>query len=104
MIESEWLNSPGPYVQYTYDVDPKLAALILRYGFAFDDKFWYFIPKVKRGGALNSMPIVKRAPLWTYPCKSMPAEKAKRKKAARISCQSRLSTPIMIRRLKNERL
>lgn len=52
MFESEWLNSPGPYVQYTYDADPRLVAIIRRHGFAFDDRFWFWIPKTKRGGTV----------------------------------------------------
>ncbi len=75
----EWLNSPGPYVQYTYDPDPRLVALIRRHGFAFDDVFWYWIPRNKRGGELTVL-MVKRAPLWTYPTKSVPAEKAQQRK------------------------
>ena len=89
MISSEWLNSPGPYVQYTYDPDPRLVAIIRRYGFAFDDSYWFWIPRTRRGGELPLL-IVKRAPLWTYPNKSVPAEKAQRKKAARLKNQKRL--------------
>jgi hypothetical protein len=50
LIEFEWLNSPGPYVQYTYDADPRLVAIIRRHGFAFDERFWFWIPKTRRGG------------------------------------------------------
>lgn len=89
MIDSEWLNSPGPYVQYTYDADPKLIAIIRRHGFAFDEKHWYWIPKTKRGAELPML-LVKRAPLWTYPTKSVPAEKAQRKKAAQLHSQKKL--------------
>ena len=80
MIESEWLNNPGPYVSYTYDADPRLVAIIQRHGFAFDDRFWFWIPHSRRGGELRS-DLVKRSPLWTYPCKSVPAEKSARRKA-----------------------
>ena len=91
MIDSEWLNSPGPYVQYTYDPDPKLVAIIRRYGFAFDNEHWYWIPKAKRGGAELPMLMVKRAPLWTYPTKSVPAEKAQHKKAMQHQNQQKLT-------------
>jgi hypothetical protein len=81
VIVSEWLNSPGPYVQYTYNPDLRLVALIRRFGFAFDDCYWFWIPK-NRGGAELPTLMVKRAPLWTYPCKSIPAEKAQKRKAS----------------------
>lgn len=87
MIESEWLNSPGPYVQYTYNADPKLVAIIRRHGFAFDERFWYWVPKTKLG---QEQTMVKRAPLWTYPTKSVPAEKAQRKKASQHQKQKKL--------------
>ncbi len=78
MQESEWLNNPGPYTQYTHNPDLRLAQLIDRYGFVFDDKFWYWKPKVTRKSRGKTHNIVKRAPLWTYPCKSVPAEKSQR--------------------------
>ena len=77
---TEWLNTPSPYAQYTYDADPRLKQIILMYGFAFDDSFWYWIPRARRGELRTD--IVKRSPLWTYPNKSVPAEKSSRKKAA----------------------
>lgn len=86
--ESEWLNNPGPYTQYTHDPGPKLVQIIERFGFCFDDKYWYWIPKIKRKGKKNSG-IVKRAPLWTYPCKSVPAEKSKRHFAERYGKQKK---------------
>ena len=89
MIDSEWLNNPGPYVQYTYEADSRLIQIIRRHGFAFDGKFWYWIPKTKRGGEQATL-IVKRAPLWTYPNKSVPAEKAQRKKATQQPNQCKL--------------
>ena len=89
MISSEWLNSPGPYVQYTYDPDPKLVLIIRRHGFAFDEAHWFWIPKTKRG-VEQSVLMVKRAPLWTYPAKSVPAEKAQRKKARELKNQRKL--------------
>jgi len=89
LLESEWLNSPGPYVQYTYEADPRLVAIIRRHGFAFDDRFWYWIPKTKRGRELPLL-MVKRAPLWAYPCKSVPAEKAQRKKAGQHPNQKKI--------------
>lgn len=74
-MESEWLNSPGPYVQYTYNADPRLVRLIQAFGFAFDDKFWYWCPlcRGKNSRRVLNTSIVKRAPLWTYPTKSVPA-------------------------------
>ena len=87
----EWLNSPGPYVQYTYDPDPKLVLIIRRHGFCFDEAHWFWIPKTKRGGVEQLMLMVKRAPLWTYPTKSVPAEKAQRKKAAQQPNQKKLA-------------
>jgi hypothetical protein len=89
LFEPEWLNSPGPYVQYTYDADPRLVAIIRRHGFAFDDRFWYWIPKTKLGKE-QVLLMVKRAPLWTYPTKSVPAEKAQHKKAAEHQKQKKL--------------
>jgi pimeloyl-ACP methyl ester carboxylesterase len=89
LFDSEWLNSPGPYVQYTYDPDPKLIAVIRRHGFAFDGEHWFWIPRTKQGGEQATL-IVKRAPLWTYPTKSVPAEKAQRKKAAQLRNQKKL--------------
>jgi hypothetical protein len=91
-MESEWLNSPGPYVQYTYNADPRLVRLIQAFGFAFDDKFWYWCPlcRGKNSRRVLNTSIVKRAPLWTYPTKSVPAEKAQRKKASQLANQKRL--------------
>jgi hypothetical protein len=37
------------------------------------------------------MLMVKRAPLWTYPYKSVPAEKAQHKKAMKHPHQSKLA-------------
>lgn len=42
------------------------------------------------GGELPML-LVKRAPLWTYPNKSVPAEKAQRKKALRHPGQTKLT-------------
>jgi hypothetical protein len=89
LIDSEWLNSPGPYVQYTYGPDPNLVAIIRRHGFCFDDRFWYWIPKTKWGGE-QSMLMVKRSPLWTYPLKSVPAEKVKLQKVTQFFKQKQL--------------
>jgi hypothetical protein len=44
---------------------------------------------VQGGGELRT-DIVKRSPLWTYPNKSVPAEKAQRKKAAQLKNQRKL--------------
>jgi hypothetical protein len=64
------------------------VAIIRRHGFAFDDKYWYWIPKTKLG-AEQALLLVKRSPLWTYPTKSVPAEKAQRKKATQQPNQSK---------------
>lgn len=88
MIESEWLNRPGPYGQYTHNPDPRLIEIIRRHGFAFDDEFWYWIPKF-RNGKLNDK-MMKRAPLWTYPCKSVPAEKSRRHMAQNHGKQKKI--------------
>jgi hypothetical protein len=89
MQKSEWLNNPGPYTQYTHNPDPRLIKLIETYGFAFNDEFWYWIPKATRNGKKNQN-LVKRAPLWTYPCKSVPAEKSRRHIAERHGKQKKI--------------
>lgn len=77
--KTDWLNCKGNvYVQYsTADlVDPKLVYLIDVYGFAFDDSFWYWRVKPRaQGGNRKGINIIKRSPQWTYPQKSIPAEK-----------------------------
>jgi len=84
---AEWLNCPGPYAQYSYleQHDWRVARLLELYPFFFDDVYWYWKPKGKSAGA-----IIKRAPLWSYPNKSVPAEKAARKKAVSQKGQLRL--------------
>lgn len=80
----EWLNRPGPYGQYCYaDQNPRARVILSKYPFFFDDFFWYWNPKGRKD-------IIVRAPLWTFPCKSVPAEKAARKKAQSEKGQSRL--------------
>ncbi len=85
----EWLNTPGPYVQYTYDVDPKLSSIIQSNGFAFDDTYWYWHPR-RRNRKTPILDMIKRAPLWTYPCRSVPAEKSRKRKADRERGQRKL--------------
>jgi len=82
----DWLNCPGPYVSYAYldQCDWRVSRLLEIYPFFFDDDYWYWKPKSKCGA------IVKRAPLWTYPTKSVPAEKAARKKAISQKGQTKL--------------
>ena len=46
--------------------------------------------RLNGGGAELPMLMVKRSPLWTYPTKSVPAEKAQRKKAAQLGNQKKL--------------
>ena len=70
-MKEEWLNFRGPYGQYTRDPDPKMVTIIERWGFYFDDDFYYWIPKSKRN-------IVKRFPIWLYPQRVVSAEKHKR--------------------------
>lgn len=72
--EMEWLNVPNPYIQYTHNPHPKLVKIILKHGFSFDDKYWYWMPKYRKSSLLVG--IVKRSPLWTYPSKCIRAEKA----------------------------
>ncbi|MGD0072512.1 MAG: hypothetical protein ABSB71_13245 [Candidatus Bathyarchaeia archaeon] len=52
--------------------------------------FGFGFRKLSGGGAELPMLMVKRAPLWTYPTKSVPAEKAQRKKAAQLGNQRKL--------------
>lgn len=72
----DWLNCIGNlYVTYTNTPDPIMVQLIEKYGFIFDDDYWYWIPKQRKGNG-KRLGIVKRAPIWTYPVKSVPSEKA----------------------------
>jgi hypothetical protein len=75
---TEWLNCHNPYVQYTHEPDKTMVELIQRYGFLFDDDYWYWIPKY-RGSKREVPSMVKRSPLWTYPCKSVARESGKPK-------------------------
>lgn len=68
-----WIHGRSPFVDWTYEIDPKMLRILEKYPFVFDDEFWYWHPKTRRGAELKT--IVKRAPLWTYPQKSVPAEK-----------------------------
>lgn len=70
---SEWIHSKSPYTDWTYQIPPKALRLLEFYPFFFDDEHWYWHPKTRKG-AINRT-IMKRAPLWTYPNKSCPAEK-----------------------------
>jgi len=75
---TDWLNCKGnPYVQYSSSdlVDPKLVTLIDLYDFAFDDSFWYWRPRARRNH--KPLAIIKRSPIWTYPKKSVDAERPK---------------------------
>lgn len=72
----EWKCTPDLY--NTYEnlscVDAKMLLLIEKYGFFFDDEFFYWRPE--RNG--KKADIIKRRPLYWYPVKSTPAEKSKR--------------------------
>lgn len=67
---TEWLNTRDLYVQYAYEDQPKRDQLIKEFGFCFDDQYFYWNPKKRPD-------IVKRAPIWLYPKKSIPMEKPK---------------------------
>jgi hypothetical protein len=74
-LKAEWVHSKAPYTDWTYEIDPKALKLLELYPFFFDDEYWYWHPKTRKG-VLNRT-ILKRAPLWTYPNKSCPAESPK---------------------------
>ena len=57
------------------------SLLMVSFGFGF---------RRPSGGGEQQTLMVKRAPLWTYPTKSVPAEKAQRKKAAQQPNQKKL--------------
>ena len=66
---TEWLNFHGPYGQYARDgVDPKMLSIIRRWGFYFDDEWYYWEANGK----------VKRFPIWAYPQRVVNAERHKR--------------------------
>ena len=67
----EWLNFHGPYGQYTRDPDPEMVKIIERWGFYFDDDYYYWSPP-------NRKDVVKRFPIWAYPYRVINAEKHKR--------------------------
>ena len=58
------------------------SLLMVSFGFGF---------RRPSGGGEQSTLMVKRAPLWTYPTKSVPAEKAQRKKAGQQPNQRKLA-------------
>lgn len=62
-------------MDWTYELSWKELRLLEMYPFFFDDEYWYWHPKTRRGAVMRT--IIKRAPLWTYPQKSVPAEKHK---------------------------
>lgn len=71
---SEWLNARDLYVQYTHTFPLAGLKLIEKYGFLFDDSYFYWIPACK-GKKPVYFGIIKRAPLFMYPHKWTPAEK-----------------------------
>lgn len=76
---TEWLNCHNPYTQYTHEPPNKLKTIVEKYGFAFDDNYWYWIPKYRKSKTVVPN-MLKRNPLWTYPCKSIARENGKPKK------------------------
>jgi len=72
---TDWLCTPNPYVHYTNweQLSPKMTQILLAYGEMFDDEWYYWIPKNRKGHLLVGQ-IVKRAPLWVNG-KGVPAEK-----------------------------
>lgn len=73
----EWKCTPDLYNTYENidQVNPKLLAIIEKWGFCFDEDFFFWRPE-RNGKKAN---IIKRRPLYWYPQKSTPAEKSKRK-------------------------
>jgi len=65
MSKIEWLNRPFQrYGQYTYEIPLKALGLINRYGWFFDDDYFYYIPRTRKD-------IMIRFPLWMYPQKGL---------------------------------
>jgi hypothetical protein len=68
----EWKNSPDLFNDYVFleECPRAMAKILLKFGWFFDDIFFYWLVK---GGK-----IVKRRPLYWYPQKSTPTEKARK--------------------------
>jgi hypothetical protein len=66
----EWKNSPDLYNDYVHleECPWAMAQLLKTYGWFFDDSFFYW--------QVKDRDIVKRRPLYWYPQKSTPSEKA----------------------------
>lgn len=69
-VKKDWKNTRGLYVQYTYEITEKELFLLEKYGWFFDDVYFYF-------RQLRRPDILKKAPLWMHPKKCIPAEKHK---------------------------
>jgi hypothetical protein len=102
MIEPEWLNTPDIYNQYCFEADPRLVSIIQRWGFAFDEKYWYWIPTTRKGKPTQ---IVKRAPLWTYPRKAHDNEKHAHGRKFTRGRQTKLHIPklLLVKSSENEK-
>jgi len=79
MLEIEWKNTPDLYNDYCYleECRPLMQKLLLRYTWFFDNEYFYWLVKHRKGH--RSGQIVKRRPLYWYPQKSTPQEKAIKK-------------------------
>lgn len=64
----DWRNTRDLYVDYTYEIPEKALILLEKYGWFFDDEYFYYRPKKRPD-------IMKRMPLWAYPKKQIPTEK-----------------------------
>lgn len=61
----EWLNRPFQrYGQYTYEIPEKAKFLIEKWGWFFDDEYFYYIPRTRKD-------IMVRFPIWMYPQKGL---------------------------------
>ena len=81
-----WLNAPyNAYVRYTHEITEIEKRLVERYGWFFDDTFFYWQPKQNQN-------ILKRAPLWMYPQKGLGGSKVEKHKYRFHEKQTKLVT------------
>jgi hypothetical protein len=69
----EWKNTIDLFNDYVRleECPSAMAAILLRYGWFFDDLYFYWLVKDRN--------IVKRRPLYWYPQKATPQEKPKKR-------------------------
>jgi hypothetical protein len=84
----EWLNRPfQTYGQYTYEIPQKARTILNRYGWFFDNDYFYYRPKKKQD-------IMIRIPLWMWPQKDFSGKE--REKWRRISHEKQVKLCLVV--------